>query len=48
MFKKVLLQMQQKVRNRDYVMTAHARKEMNEIDIQGSANEPFAVHMHRR
>ena len=33
MFKKVLLQMQEKVRNRDYVMTAHARKEMNEDEL---------------
>lgn len=33
MFKKVLSQMQGKIRNRDYVMTAHARKEMNEDEL---------------
>lgn len=30
MFKKVLLQMQERVRQHEYVMTVHARKEMNE------------------
>ncbi len=33
MFKKILLQMQEKVRHQDYVMTAHARKEMNEDEL---------------
>ncbi len=33
MFKKILLQMQEKVRNQDYVMTGHARKEMNEDEL---------------
>jgi hypothetical protein len=30
MFKSVLFQMQTKIRRREYVMTSHARKEMNE------------------
>ena len=33
MFGKVLLQMQEKIRKRGYVMTSHARKEMNEDEL---------------
>ena len=33
MFKKVLSQMQEKIRHRNYVMTSHARKEMNEDEL---------------
>lgn len=33
MFRRVLLQMQEKVRHRDYVMTFHARREMNDDQL---------------
>ena len=33
MFKRILIRMQEKVRRRQYVVTHHARKEMNEDDL---------------
>jgi len=33
MFRKVLLQIQEKVRNRDYGMTYHSKREMNEDEL---------------
>ena len=33
MFKRILLQIQEKVRHHEYVMTVHARKEMNEDEL---------------
>ena len=33
MFRKILLQMQEKIRHHEYVMTAHARKETNEDEL---------------
>ena len=33
MFKRILMRMREKVRRREYVMTYHARKEMNDEDL---------------
>ena len=33
MFKSVLLHTQERIRNREYVMTSHARKETNEDEL---------------
>ena len=33
MFNRILVELQERIRNRDYVMTYHARKEMNEDEL---------------